>query len=266
MDLKLFSRVIWRFRIIIAAGFVLALGLGVLATAQLTFQNGISLKYRTPTFYKADAILLVTQLGFPWGSAVQQYLNNGNPKTNTPPTVVGDQTRLTNLAQVYAQYANSDIIRGILARNGMLIGTVDAQPMITNLNVGAPTLPLIDLAATASGADRARALAQAATNALIGYIKAQQEASGTAPSDRVVIQVLQHPQQATVVQKPKKTPSILVFLAVMIAVIALAFVLDNLRKPPPVARQDIRLPDHVAPVVTDELPAVASELRQAPHH
>jgi hypothetical protein len=266
MDLKLFSRVIWRFRIIIAAGFVLALGLAVLATAQLTFQNGISLKYRTPTFYKADAILLVTQKGFPWGSAVQQYLDNGNAKTGKPPTAFGDQARLTYLAQVYAEYADSDTVRRILARKGMPNGTVDAQPMITNPNVGAPTLPLIDISATASSADGTRALAQAATNALVAYIRAQQQASVTPPNDWVIIQELRHPQTVTVVQKPKKTPSILVFLAVMIGVIALAFVLDNLRKPPPVARQDIGLPDHVAPVVADELPAVASELRQAPRH
>jgi hypothetical protein len=278
MDLRLFARVIWRFRIVVAAGFVLAIGLAVLATAQVRLQNGFSLKYRTPTFYKADSILFVTQNGFPWGSAVQPYLNSGGSlnAATAPAIPVGDQVRLTNLAQLYAQYTNSDVIRRMLARSGNLVGVVNAQPMITNPNVGAPTLPLLDVSATASSAAAARGLAQAATDALDRYITGQQQAARIQPSDRVVIQELQRPRQVTVTQKPKKTVPILVFMTVMLGMIGLAFVLDNFRKPPPsltedgrgrrvpVVARDVAVVTNEAPVGASDLPAVANELRQAP--
>lgn len=228
MDLGLFAGVLWRFRIIVAVGLVVALALAVLSAAQVTFKNGVTLRYRTPTFYRADSILFVTQTGFPWGKAVQPYVNGDRAH---PPVLSGDQQRLTNLAQVYAQYANSDIVAAILAKD-RLLGTVNAQPMITNPNVGAPTLPLIDLSATASTQAGARRLAQGATTALISYLNAQMRAAGIAPSDRVVIQQLQRPTRVAVVQQPKKTIPILVFITVMLAACGLAFVLENLQRRP----------------------------------
>ena len=132
MDLRLFGRVIWRFRLIIAAAFVVAIALAVLSAYQVSVSNGLVLKARKATFYKADATLLVTEPGFPWGYADQPYRVIGKATT---PVLHGDQARLTNLAQLFAEYANSDAVAATLKRNG-LKGKIDAEPVTTNLNVG----------------------------------------------------------------------------------------------------------------------------------
>ena len=169
MDLRLFGRVIWRFRLIIAAAFVVAIALAVLSAYQVSVSNGLVLKARKATFYKADATLLVTEPGFPWGYADQPYRVIGKATT---PVLHGDQARLTNLAQLFAEYANSDAVAATLKRNG-LKGKIDAEPVTTNLNVGAPTLPLIDIAGIAAGKQAARSVAEGATEALIANVERQ---------------------------------------------------------------------------------------------
>jgi hypothetical protein len=227
MDLRLFGRVIWRFRLLVSAAFVLAIALALLSVYQVRVSGGLGLKPRTATFYKADAVLFVTQHGFPWGYADQPYRVVGK----ATPVLHGDQTRLTNLAQVFAEYANGDEVAARLKRQG-LKGKIDAEPVTTNPNVGAPTLPLIDVAGIAAGKQAARKVAQGATDALVAYVERQAEAAEIPLNRRVMIQVLQQPKKVTVFQKPKQTVPILVFLTVMLAAIGLAFVLENLRARP----------------------------------
>lgn len=234
MDLQQFARVIWRFKFLVLAGIVVAFGLAALTTVRVDFNHGVSVKYRKPQYFKADSILLVTQQGFPWGQAVQAYVAG---KGTAPPVPFGDQTRLTNLAQLYAQYANSDDVQRLLMRDGRIKGVAAAQPMITNANVGAPTLPLIDLSATTTSASSAKELARRATSALQRYITAQQNSARIPSADRVVVQQLQRPQKAVIVQGRKKTLPVLVWLVVMLAVLGLAFVLENLRPQLPEVEQ-----------------------------
>ena len=229
MDLRLFGRVLWRFRILMGAAFLLAVALALLSVYQVRFSGGLVLKARTATFYKADATLFVTQHGFPWGYADQPYRVVG--KTTPTPVLHGDQARLTNLAQIYAEYANGDEVAATIKRQG-LKGKIDAQPITTNLNVGAPTLPLIDVAGIAAGKQAARRVAQAATDALVAYVEGQAQAADIPLERRVMIQELQRPKKVTVFQKPKQTVPILVFLTVMLAAVGLAFVLENLRPRP----------------------------------
>src|SRR5215470_1393727 len=103
MDFHLFGSVLWRFRYLVAAGLVVALLLSVLTVAKLP-----SFAPRTPPVYASHATLLVTQTGFPWGSAVQQYSQSPTGEGGLVPA--GDLTRLTNLANLYVQLANSDLI------------------------------------------------------------------------------------------------------------------------------------------------------------
>jgi hypothetical protein len=227
MDLRLFGRVIRRFWFVISAAFVVALALAVLSIYQVSVSNGLVLKARKATFYKADATLFVTEPGFPWGYADQPYRVIGK----ATPVLHGDQARLTNLAQVFAEYANGDEVAATLKRQG-LKGKIDAEPLTTNPNVGAPTLPLIDIAGIAAGKQAARRVAQGATDALVAYVEAQARAAEIPRNRRVKIQVLQQPKKVTVFQKPKQTVPILVFLTVMLAAIGLAFVLENMRPRP----------------------------------
>ena len=71
MDLRLFSRVLWRFRFLVAGGLVLACVLSFLSFASISFAGGSpKLTYRQTERWKATAVLFVTQKGFPYGYTV----------------------------------------------------------------------------------------------------------------------------------------------------------------------------------------------------
>jgi uncharacterized protein involved in exopolysaccharide biosynthesis len=61
------------------------------------------------------------------------------------------------------------------------------------------------------------------------YVRSQQALAAIPNGDRVDLQVLQNATPPVVVVPRKKTLAIVVFLAVVVAVVGLAFVLENLR-------------------------------------
>src|SRR6266852_4496056 len=74
MDLPLYIRVLWRFRLLVLPGFLVAIALAVLAYGKVDFQHGLTITPRAIPVYHADALLLVTQKGFPWGESQQPYV------------------------------------------------------------------------------------------------------------------------------------------------------------------------------------------------
>ena len=61
------------------------------------------------------------------------------------------------------------------------------------------------------------------------YISDRQRANKVKPSDRAIVQTIEHPHGASVFRARPKTMPIVVFLAVMFATIGLAFILENAR-------------------------------------
>ena len=61
------------------------------------------------------------------------------------------------------------------------------------------------------------------------FVKANQNASNIPQDQRVVVNTLNAPQGATLLEARKKTRPILIFLTGLVAVLGLAFVLENLR-------------------------------------
>lgn len=215
MDLQLFLRVIWRFRVLVAFGLVAAIGLAALSVV------------KTQVRYQSKSTLLVTQSGFPWGRAAEQFVPSG--RSAAPATPTGDQTRLTNLASLYSQLANSDQVHAIVAQSGPIDGQITAAPIVPTFSSTGPTLPLLTITAVADSPRAATSLARRESAALQTYLRSHQDDAHIADSNRVLVQVLRQPGGATVAQGPKLTLPIFIFLAVMIPVIGLAFVLENLR-------------------------------------
>ena len=81
-------------------------------------------------------------------------------------------------------------------------------------------LPIVTLTATSRTGALAVADAQASANVLKTYLRQQQNAAGIDPSKRVVVQELQAPKKAVVVNTTKKTLPAVVFLTIMLAVLA----------------------------------------------
>jgi hypothetical protein len=227
VDLLLFGRVFWRFKFVVFAGFLLAVALSVLTVAKIDTARGAPfLVTRTAPLYASSATLLITQSGFPWGSAVQPYTTN----SGQAPVATGDLGRLTSLANLYVQIANSDIIRALVATEApSTVAVLATQNYSISPSFYSTPLPIVTLTATSRTGALAVADAQASASGLTRYLKQQQTAARIDPSKRVVVQELQAPKHAVVVNTTKKTLPAVVFLTIMLAVIGLAFALENMR-------------------------------------
>jgi hypothetical protein len=228
MDLRLYFGVIWRFRLIVVMGLVLALSLAILSVVRVTSHGFV---YRQAELWSSTTRLGVTQNGFPWGRLFAQESGANGTSTpvegNKPGDIpIADPNRFKDLAIFYAEMATSDPVRRLLLREGPIRGKIVATPVVVQDNV---TLPLIDLTAIATSRQGARSLAQRGANALDTYLRTQQAANNVPSTDRVILQQLLIPRKVKLFAPRSKTMPIVIFLAVMFATIALAFLLENLR-------------------------------------
>jgi hypothetical protein len=229
MDFRLYARVLWRFRAIVAGGLVLALLLAVLSVVRVS-SHGIS--YRRSELWSTTLRLLVTQSGFPEGRLYAQEPTNG--ATGTASTEQGsagipvaDPARFNTLAILYAELATSDPIRRLMRRDGPISGQITATALRDDAS--GVLLPLIDLTTISTTPRKAIALADRTGNALDKYVTDQQRANEVPVSDRVVFRTVIEPRNAQIFQPRSKTLAIVVFFGVMLAAVGVAFLLENLR-------------------------------------
>jgi hypothetical protein len=214
MDLQLYFRVIWRFRLLVLAGLVLAIALAFLAMVRIS-SEGVT--YRDQQTWSSKARLFVTQKGFPWGRAVTQDETTAAPD------------RFTSLAVLYAQFAESDEVKALMRRDGPVKGEVQASPVVSPS--GDFSLPLIDVVGIANDAATAQSVTARATRAILEYLDRQQDEANVPEKDRVIVQVVAQPEQAELLESRPLTRPIVVFLVTMFGTIGLAFILHNLRPP-----------------------------------
>jgi hypothetical protein len=218
MDLGLFFRVLWRFRLVVALGFVMALTLATLSLARVDFRGGApTLAYRQAEQWQSYTTLIISPRGFPWGRSVF--------------SLDFDPARYATLATIYANLAQSDAVKRIMARDwNVRQGAILAQPVLANQNnSSAPPLPLMTIAATTSSAPRSVAVAERATAAFLDFLRLEQSSNGIPKNKRVVVAEIKHATTPVLLKGRSKTTPIAVFLAVMIVFVGLAFMLENLR-------------------------------------
>jgi len=236
MDLRLYSRVIWRFRIVVGLGLLLACALSFFSFAKLSFNGGSpKISYRQAETWQASTLLLMTQKGFPYGYTVLPYVpaptagsqqQSGLSAPNYVPEF-GTPGTFTQLAVYFAPFVRSDAFRVLLRRHTRAPGVVQASTVMDSRNLN--PLPYIDLSGFSTTPAGAVALANAGAKALDDYIVGQQQANHVPKSRRVEAQVVSSARSAIVSAPRKKTTPIVVFLTVLLAAIGLAFVLENLR-------------------------------------
>ena len=83
---------------------------------------------------------------------------------------------------------------------------------------------------------------QSAIAALQDFLEDEQERNKIKEDNRVRVEVLNPPREATILIDRSKTPAIVAFILCLSGAVALAYCLDNLRPPPP-SRSDSDLPD-----------------------
>jgi hypothetical protein len=225
MDLQLYLRVLWRFRLLVVVGFLLALALAFLSHVNVTFDGGgPGFSYREARLWESRASVWVTREGFQAG------------RTTSSEAAATD---FSGLAALYANLAQSDEVRAIMREEGPINGALEVSASYDSTRRS--SLPFVIISAFAASPGTAQSLAGRQMNALIQFIENQQDADRIPPSQRVVLEVLKQPTPAALVANRSLTRPIVIFLTVMIAVLGLAFILENLRPSVrPVAQDDVR--------------------------
>jgi hypothetical protein len=228
MDLERYARVLWRFRMVVASGLLLAFVLALLSIVRIDLSGSPRLSYRATEQWASSGSLLITQARFPEGRSVfeQAVPPVSNDKIQTFAPEFADPNRFAGLATLYAELATSDAVRRTMLRDGPLNGAVEATPV--TLTNGTP-LPLLTIAGISSTPAEALALARRAIRAFREHVESQQRSSGIPVDQRVIIEVINQPSAVTLVKGRPRTLPILVFLTVFLAFVGIAFVLENLR-------------------------------------
>ena len=178
--------------------------------------------------YASYSTVFVTQQGFPWGRLTLDPTTGSvaNPRASDPQ--FADPVRLSSLAILYSRLANSDPIRQLMLKDGPIDGRIEAAPLLASDNQD-DALPLISIAGISGSRDDAQALSERTTSALVTYLADQQDENAIPLRDRVRDpgrQPGRHPEGA--LDGKSYTLPIVVFLAVLLAVVAICLVLANL--------------------------------------
>ena len=229
MDLELYLRVLWRFRLLVTAGVLLASSLAILSVARMSIDGSPRLEYRQPEQWVSRAMLLITEPKFPEGRSVFEQLippaSTNMPQDYAPP--FANPERFVALANLYGQLATSDPVRQIMLQDGPVNGVIESAPVST-VN-GAASLPLLSIGGISTTPTRARRLTARAVTAFLTFLETEQARSGIPKSQRVVLQVIRQPTKVQLLRGRPKTLPVMVFLTVLLAVGGIAFVLENLR-------------------------------------
>jgi hypothetical protein len=227
LDFRLYGRVLWRFKLIVITGFILAVALAIFSVVRVSSHG---LTYRDSRLWSASMQLQVTQAGAPDVRLYAQRASTDGDQPTEPaspgPPVV-DPARFATLAIYYSRVISSDPVRRLANRDDGIRAKIIATPERDD-NSGV-LLPYIDVLSIATTPQAAIRYSERTAAALSDYILARQKANHVAPSDRAVVQTMVHPRGADVYRSRPKTMAIVVFLAVMFATIGLAFVLENAR-------------------------------------
>jgi hypothetical protein len=236
LDLRLYFRVLWRFRVIVAAGFLLACVLTFFSVARVSFTGGSpTVSYRQAETWKATVLFFVTEKGFPYGYTVLPYnppttsggaTGGSGAATSSPVPRFATPGTFSGLAVYYAPFVQSDAFQAMLRKRTHIRGVVAAQAVV---DIHLLPQPYVDLFAYAAKPGDAVRLANTASSVFQQYVLRQEVANRIPVGKRVELEVLSQAHQAAIYSPRKKTLPIVIFLTVMLAAVGLAFVLENLR-------------------------------------
>ena len=216
MDVRLYLRVLWRWKYLIAAG--------ILAGCALAY---VAVTHRSES-YRSHTTLFVTQPGFPWGRSGALTQATGSPPVPAPQGL-GDPQRLATLTALYAKLAVADEVqRGLIAKSAREHESISVTAVPAPAYSTPAVLPLLTINGTAPTAARAVALAEHATIAFIAWLQKQQSNADIADDSRVVVQIVNHATRPELVSHHSKALPVMIALTVIAAFAGLALVLENL--------------------------------------
>lgn len=233
MDLQLVIRVLWRFKLLVVIGLLAAYGLAFYSYYNVELSGGPKITPRQSEQWESLTTLFVTSRGFPWGS-VSNYNPNeitGDPETRNEFSTPGevDPSRLVALTGLYMELATSDLVLKEMLKTGDINGALQSFPVVPGGKDSLDPVPMFTLSAISPTPAGAQELAKRHVKAFLNVLSRRQTSARIPEYQRVKVEIVRQPQQATLLEGRKLTRPLVIFLAVMIAVFALAFALENLR-------------------------------------
>jgi hypothetical protein len=223
MDLRLIGGVLARFKVLVVGGALLAVLLAALAYGTPGFSNGApALTPRGAEVWQGKAELIIT------GARASRGQPQGRSATgaSTPAEASAtDQGYLASLSPIYAALANGDAVQAQIHRTAAVPGTIQSTEAVDAATGNA--LPFITLTALGPTQRDAETLAVRGTAVVEQYVAAEQRSAESGPV-HVSLRVVKSGIPATLVEGHKLTAPLLIFVAVIVAVLALVFVLENL--------------------------------------
>lgn len=231
MDFGLFASVLWRSRILVLAGLLIACAAAVFAMARVEIKGGHpQLAYRDPVVYQSTVQMLVTQPGFPEGRSVFNTTPITLPSGHVDNPTFADPSRFTELASLYSQLimGNVESQRVFGSLKPPQYEAIIASPMAAPGGNGA-VLPVIQITGVAPSPSKAVALANRAATSFSVYLAQRQKATGVAESDRVIIDRFAGPLRPSVYLPRKKTRSIFAFVLILMLTVTVVFIREKAR-------------------------------------
>jgi hypothetical protein len=223
MDLTLFFRVVWRYRLLVLAGFTFALLIAFFAAVRITPGGEKLLTLRGEGQYSSATTIFVTQQGFPWGRLPEDDPNGGSQAAE-------DSGRLAGLATLYAKLVDSDPVTDAAKRQLPATGwVIEAAPVLDGAGLSSP-LPLISVIAVANSPELAEKAVGVTTSSLLTYVSDRQNEANIPADERVVLQRIKGPTEPLTVKGRSFTFPIVVFLLFLMLTLAAPFILDNIRR------------------------------------
>jgi hypothetical protein len=234
MELRRHLDVLWRYRVIVAAGVLVGLLLAVVALTKLT--EG-SLEFRQKLVHSSTSTVYVTQPGFPEGriladvpSGEGESSESGEtkPQTDTSGGFFADPARFADLALLYSYLLGSDELQSRMGRLPQ-DSEILAEPVVNGTGSRATTLPLIAITVLADDPRAAVRVNNTAIKTLREYIAEEQQANKVAVDDRVRIEVLSPPGKPEIAEGRSYTGAIVLFMLATMLAVGIAYLLENLR-------------------------------------
>jgi hypothetical protein len=234
MELRKHLDVLWRYRVIVAAGVVVGLLLAAVALTKLT--EG-SLEFRQKLVHSSTSTVYVTQPGFPEGriladipSGEGESTESAKPErqTDTSGTFFADPGRFSDLALLYSYLLGSDELQSRMGRLPQ-DSEILAEPVVNGTGSRATTLPLIAITVLADDPRAAVRVNNTAIKTLREYIVEEQQANKVAVEDRVRLEVLSPPGKPEIAEGRSYTGAIVLFMLATMLAVGIAYLLENLR-------------------------------------
>ena len=223
MDLELYLRVLWRFKLLIAAGFLVAAGLAFLSVVRVSPTSSPAFSYREDEVWVGRASFETEEEG----------MNAG---------------RTGELSPIYARLATSDAVRNLVRAEGPIDDEteyIEVAPVLANpWNSNSAPLPILQINSYATTPERAKELTRREIHAFQQYLAGEQEANKIPEETRVLVTEMQTALPPELLTARSKTLPVVVFMTIMLGFIGLAFLGENLRPRVRVAAEEAS----VAPV------------------